>query len=41
MTNSYFILEKERPKMQKLKQLLELNLYFGQLADENNDAIKV
>jgi len=40
MTNSYFILEKERPKMQKLKQLLELNLYFGQLADENNDAIK-
>ena len=41
MANSFFILEKERPKLQKLKNLLELNLYFGEAADENNDTLKV
>ncbi len=41
MTNSYFVLEKEKPKMQKLKNLLEMNLYMGQIYDRNNDAKKV
>ena len=41
MANSFFILEKERPRLQRLKNLLELNLYMGQAAEENNDALKV
>ena len=40
MSNSYFVLEKDRPKLQKLRNLLEMNLYVGKSADEN-DAKKV
>ena len=41
MTNSYFELTKEKPKLQKLKNLLEMNLFSGKVADMNNDAKKV
>lgn len=41
MTNSYFLMNKEKPKLQKLKSLLETNLYYGRATDANNDAIKV
>lgn len=41
MTNNFMILEKQRPKLQKLKNLLETNFYLGQMAEENNDAVKV
>ncbi|CAF0865449.1 unnamed protein product [Brachionus calyciflorus] len=39
MTNSYFIMAKEKPKVQKIKNLLELNLYSGK-AYEQNEAKK-
>lgn len=38
MTNSYFVMEKERPKMSKLKNLLEMNLFSGIAYDNNSDA---
>jgi len=41
MTNSYFELAKEKPRLQKLKNLLEMNLFCGKAADMNNDAKKV
>lgn len=41
MTNSYFILNKEKPKLQKLKNLLEMNLYMGKAIDQNSDAKRV
>lgn len=41
MTNSYFVLAKEKPKLQKLKNLLEMNLYCGKAYEQNNDATKV
>jgi hypothetical protein len=41
MTNSYFELAKEKPKLQKLRNLLEMNFYCGKSSDMNNDARKV
>ena len=41
MTNSYFALTKEKPKLQKLKNLLEMNLYMGKALDQNIDAKRV
>ena len=41
MSNCYFVLEKEKPKFQKLRNLLETNLYLGPAMDRNNDAKKV
>ena len=41
MSNSYFELTKEKPKLQKLRNLLEMNLFCGRAADQNNDAKKV
>lgn len=41
MTNSYFVLTKEKPRLQKLRNLLEMNLYCGKAYDQNNDANKV
>ena len=40
MSNCYFVLEKEKPKFQKLRNLLEMNLYLGPAMDRNNDAKK-
>ena len=40
MSNTYFILTKERPKLQKLHNLLELNLYSGKAIDANSNAKK-
>lgn len=39
MTNSYFTLTKEKPKLMKIKNLLEMNLYSGK-AYEQNDSQK-
>jgi sister chromatid cohesion protein DCC1 len=39
MTNSYFMMAKEKPKLQKIKNLLELNLYSGR-AYEQSEAKK-
>lgn len=36
MTNSYFLMAKEKPKLQKIKNLLELNLYCGKAYEQNN-----
>lgn len=36
MSNSYFLMAKEKPKLQKIKNLLELNLYSGKAYEENN-----
>lgn len=41
MTNCYFALSKEKPRLQKLKNLLELNLYMGRSIDQNSDAKRV
>jgi hypothetical protein len=41
MTNCYFSLTKEKPKLQKLKNLLEMNLYMGKALDQNIDAKRV
>ncbi len=41
MSNRYFILTKDRPKLQKLKNLLELNMYCGKAIDQNSNASKV
>lgn len=40
MTSSYFVLEKVKPKLQKLRNLLEMNFYCGKSMEENNDAEK-
>jgi hypothetical protein len=40
MSNSYFELVKEKPKMQKLRNLLEMNLFCGKAIDKNSDANK-
>lgn len=36
MTNCYFALNKEKPKLQKLKNLLEMNLYMGKSMEQQN-----
>jgi hypothetical protein len=42
MTNCYFALNKEKPKLQKLKNLLEMNLYMGKsMEQQNTDAHRV
>ena len=41
MTNSYFELAKEKPKLQKLRNLLDMNLFCGRAIDQNSDAVKV
>ena len=41
MANCYFVIEKERPKLQKLRNLLELNFYCGKAADDSNESVKV
>jgi hypothetical protein len=41
MTNSYFTMSKEKPKLLKLKNLLEMNMYMGKVFDASNDAVKV
>ena len=41
MTNSYFVIAKEKPKLQKLKNILEMNLYCGKALEVNNNAKKV
>jgi hypothetical protein len=35
MSSCYFTLSQERPHLQKLKNLLEMNLYFGKAVDDN------
>ncbi len=41
MTNSYFVMQKEKPRLSKLRNLLEMNFYCGKALDDNSDAVKV
>jgi hypothetical protein len=41
MSNTYFTMVKERPRLQKLRNLLELNFYSGKAIDQNSNAQKV
>ena len=36
MSNTYYTLTKEKPRLAKLKNLLEMDLYFGKATDENS-----
>jgi len=36
MSNTYYTLTREKPRLAKLKNLLEMNLYFGKATDENS-----
>lgn len=36
MTNSYFLIAKEKPKLQKIKNILEMNLYSGKAYEQNS-----
>jgi sister chromatid cohesion protein DCC1 len=40
MTSSYFTLVEEKPKLSKIKNLLEMNLFSGRAYDANSDAKK-
>lgn len=35
MTNSYFLMAKEKPKLQKIKNILEMNLYNGKAYEQD------
>jgi hypothetical protein len=41
MTNSYFVMQKEKPRLSKLRNLLEMNFYCGKALDDNSDAVRV
>jgi len=40
MTNSYFTMSQDKPRLHKLKNLLEMNLYFGKAIDQNSESKK-
>jgi sister chromatid cohesion protein DCC1 len=40
IADKYFAMEKFKPKLQKLRSLLEMNFYCGQSLDEQSDAVK-